>query len=275
MKNYIDLCYDILAHGIDIGTDRTGTGTRSVYGRMLKFNLSDGFPLVTVKRTYWKGVVEELLWFLRGETNIKSLQARNVHIWDEWATEEGELGPVYGSQWRNYEGIDQIAECVRLLKTEPYSRRNLVLAWNPPLLPTPKLSPKENVMAGFQALPPCHTMFQVNVDGEGFLHLQLYQRSADVFLGVPFNIASYSLLLMMLAHHTGYKPGTFTWFGGDCHLYKNHFEQTKEMLNRMPKQRPTVRLNYPKETNLWDVKFEDIELVGYECHPAIKGEVSV
>lgn len=275
MKNYIDLCYDILAHGIDIGTDRTGTGTRSVYGKAMKFDLRDGFPLVTVKRTYWKGVVEELLWFLRGETNIKSLQERNVHIWDEWATEEGELGPVYGSQWRDYEGIDQIAECVNLLKTEPYSRRNLVSAWNPPLLPTPKLSPKENARVGLQALPPCHTMFQVNVDGEGFLHLQMYQRSADVFLGVPFNIASYSLLLMMLAHHTGHEPGVFTWFGGDCHLYKNHLEQTKEMLNRMPKPRPTVRLNYPKETNLWDVKFDDIELVGYESHPAIKGEVAV
>lgn len=274
MKNYLDLAYDILYHGT-VESDRTGTGTRSVFGRTMKFDLEHGFPLVTVKRTFFRGVVEELLWILRGETNIKGLQEKGVHIWDEWATKDGELGPVYGSQLRNFNGIDQLKECIRLIRYETGSRRNVVSMWNPAVLPDTSVSPVQNAANGLQALPPCHTLFQVKVDDEAKLHLQLYQRSADVFLGVPFNIASYSLLLMMLAHHTGYKPGTFTWVGGDCHIYSNHRDQTKEMLSRIPMELPTVKLNYDPKKPLWEVEASEIELVGYECHPAIRGEVAV
>lgn len=289
MQNYLDLTKKILTEGIDYG-DRTKTGRRSIYGHSMKFDLADGFPLVTVKHTFFKGVAHELLWFLRGETNIKYLVDNGVHIWDEWATSKGELGPVYGKMWRDWPdfhydydrdaffqspGIDQIKELIENINKDPHSSRHVVSGWNPSLLPDPTMRASLNVQLGKQALPPCHTLWQVFVDGRGTMHMTLYQRSADVFLGVPFNIASYSLLLMMIAKLTGYKAGTFTWSGGDCHLYHNHIEQAELMLTRQPGELPSITLNYPDETALWDVQFEDILLEGYEPQAAIKGEVAI
>jgi thymidylate synthase len=232
--------------------------------------LSEGFPLLTTKRVFWKGIVEELLWFLRGETNVRSLQDKGVHIWDEWADVNGELGPVYGSQWRSwpyvdsehsYATIDQIADVIDSLVENPFGRRHIVTAWNPAEVDS-------------MALPPCHCLFQFKVSPSNKLSLQLYQRSADFFLGVPFNIASYALLLAMVAQVTGYKPGTFIWTGGDTHLYLNHLEQAEEQLGREPFRSPRVSLN-PKVFNIDDFKSEDIELVDYRSHAAIKAEIAV
>lgn len=296
MKQYLDLIRRVKEEGIPISpeAERTGTGTRSVYGEMMKFDLADGFPLVTTKKTFFRGVVEELLWFLRGETNSRTLEEKGVNIWKEWAhPETGELGPVYGAQWRNwkhYEDIsisiliknawrekeaDQLAELISNLKSNPHSRRHIVTGWNPGLLPDPKLSHQENVENGKQVLPPCHTLWQVSIGGDQKVNLQLYQRSADVFLGLPFNIASYSLLLLLIANYLDREPGTFIWTGHDCHLYNNHMTQVDELLQRNPLPLPTIKLNYDKNTPLWEVKAEDIELVGYQSHPAIKAPVAI
>lgn len=295
MNQYLDLVAKIYHTGVLLSPDgeRTGTGTRSVYGALMKFNLADGFPLVTTKSTFFRGVKEELLWFLRGETNSRSLEEKGVNIWKEWAhPTTGELGPVYGKMWRewptivesndpndsqtyNPSAVDQLIRLLSELKTDPHSRRHIVTAWNPDLLPHPRRSHKENVEKGRQVLPPCHTMWQVHIDGEGKVHLNLYQRSADVFLGVPFNIASYALLLMMIAHHLGREVGTFNWMGGDCHLYTNHEQQVQELLARTPLALPTVSLNYESNTPLWEVQAEDIVLNNYTCLPAIKAPVAV
>jgi len=263
MKQYLELCQQILDSGVD-REDRTGTGTRSIFGHQLRFDLQKGFPLMTTKKVYWKGVAHELLWFLKGDTNIKYLNDNDVHIWDEWADENGDLGNVYGHQWRSWEGregtIDQISEVIEQIKENPYSRRLIVNAWNVGDLDK-------------MALPPCHLLFQFYV-ADGKLSCQLYQRSCDTFLGVPFNIASYSLLIHMIAHVVGLEVGEFVWTGGDVHIYHNHFDQIKEQLSREPRPLPQLKIN--KETdNIFDIKFEDIELIGYDPHPTIKGEVSV
>lgn len=263
MKKYLKMCQHILDNGID-REDRTGTGTRSVFGYQLRFNLKKGFPLLTTKKIYWKAIVHELLWFLKGDTNIKYLNDNNVHIWDEWADEHGDLGNVYGHQWRNWEGkdgtIDQISEVIEQIKKNPNSRRLLVNAWN--------VGDLENM-----ALPPCHLLFQFYV-ADGKLSCQLYQRSCDTFLGVPFNIASYSLLTHMIAQVVGLEVGDFIWSGGDVHIYHNHFEQIKKQLKRKPRDLAQIKLN-PKINNLFDFKYEDIKLLNYNPHPLIKGKVSV
>ena len=261
MKQYLDLLQDILDNGVDKG-DRTGTGTRSVFGRQMRFDLSKGFPLLTTKKVYLKGIIYELLWFLKGDTNIHYLQEHNVHIWDEWADENGNLGPVYGSQWRNWngEGIDQIKNLVDTLKKNPNDRRMIVTAWNPSEVPN-------------MALPPCHMMFQFYV-ANNKLSCMLYQRSCDMFLGVPFNIASYALLTMMIAHVCGFELGEFIHTLGDTHIYNNHFEQVKLQLSREPKPLPKMLIKR-KVDSIDDFKFEDFELVDYDPWPAIKAEVSV
>ncbi|TDO73402.1 thymidylate synthase [Halanaerobium saccharolyticum] len=263
MKQYLEMCQQILDNGVD-REDRTGTGTRSIFGHQLRFDLQEGFPLMTTKKVYWKGVAYELLWFLKGDTNIKYLNDNDVHIWDEWADENGDLGNVYGHQWRSWEGrdgtIDQISEVIEQIKENPYSRRLIVNAWNVGDLDK-------------MALPPCHLLFQFYV-ADGKLSCQLYQRSCDTFLGVPFNIASYSLLTHMIAHVVGLEVGEFIWTGGDVHIYQNHFDQIKEQLSREPRPLPQIKIN--KETeNIFEIDFEDIELIGYNPHPSIKGEVSV
>lgn len=281
LKPYIALLNFVDDNGVETppSSERTGTGCKSVFGQMMKFDLAQGFPLLGWKKTYFKGVVAELLWFLRGNTNVKELQGQNVHIWDEWADKNGDLGPVYGAMWRNWQGIDQIKILIENLLTDPHSRRHVVSGWNPALLPDPSIPPHKNVSKGLQALPPCHTLWQVHVDVNNKMHLTMYQRSADLFLGVPFNIASYSLLLMMLAHRTGKDLGTFTWMGGDCHIYSSHQKQVEELLLRFvsspsPKT-PRVRLDYPSETALEDVRVEDIILSNYSPYPAILAPVSV
>lgn len=292
MKQYLDLVADILKNGVD-RNDRTGTGTRSVFGRQMRFDLSKGFPLMTTKKVYWKGVAYELLWFLKGDTNIKYLQDHNVHIWDEWADKNGDLGPVYGSQWRNFgadglkyshiqitqftpdgkpfvarenkgqvcgsQGVDQIANVVKSIKENPDSRRHLVIAWNPIELP-------------LMALPPCHCLFQFYV-ANGKLSCQLYQRSCDVFLGLPFNIASYSLLTHMIAKSCDLDVGEFVWTGGDTHLYHNHFDQAKEQLSRVPGKLPTLQIKEKKE--IFDYDYDDFELIGYNPQSAIKAPIAV
>ena len=245
--------------------DRTGTGTRSVFGYQLRCNLADGFPLLTTKKVHLKSIIYELLWFLRGDTNVRWLQEHGVRIWNEWADENGDLGPVYGSQWRawpdgNGGTIDQIAQVIDQIKNSPDSRRIMVSAWNVAEVPTMKL-------------PPCHSLFQFYV-AQGKLSLQLYQRSADLFLGVPFNIASYALLLMMVAHVTGLEPGEFIHTFGDAHIYRNHFDQIREQLSREPRPLPRMVLN-PAVKSIDDYKYEDFTLEGYDPWPAIKGEVSV
>ena len=264
MKQYLDILNRILTEGTQKG-DRTGTGTISIFGTQSRYNLDDGFPLLTTKKLYLKGIIYELLWFLKGSTNIRFLQENNVHIWDEWADENGELGPVYGHQWRawpDYQGgiIDQIQYVVDQLKTNPNSRRMIVSAWN---------VAEVNKMA----LPPCHTIFQFYVAGDR-LSLQLYQRSADTFLGVPFNIASYALLLQMMAQVTGFRPGDFIHTTGDTHLYLNHIEQAKLQLTREPRPLPTMKIN-PDVKSIFDFHYEDFLLEGYDPHPHIKAEVSV
>ena len=274
MKQYHDLLQHILDHGAEKG-DRTGTGTKSVFGYQMRFDLSEGFPMVTTKKVHLKSIIYELLWFLKGDTNVKYLQENGVRIWNEWADENGDLGPVYGHQWRNWnsEEIDQISEIIETLKTNPNSRRMLVSAWNPSVMPDTSVSFSENVANGKAALPPCHAFFQFYV-ADGKLSCQLYQRSADVFLGVPFNIASYALFTMMMAQVCGYQPGDFIHTFGDVHIYSNHMEQVELQLSRTPKDLPTMKLN-PEITNIFDFSFEDFKLEGYDPYPAIKGKVAV
>ena len=264
MKQYLDLMRHVRDHGT-FKSDRTGTGTYSVFGYQMRFDLGAGFPLVTTKKCHLKSIIHELLWFLQGDTNIRYLKENGVRIWDEWADENGDLGPVYGYQWRNWpapngEAIDQIAKLVAMLKSNPDSRRLIVSAWNPALVDQ-------------MALPPCHALFQFYV-ADGKLSCQLYQRSADIFLGVPFNIASYALLTLMVAQVAGLQPGEFIWTGGDCHLYANHLEQADLQLTREPLPLPSMKLN-PEVKDLFDFRFEDFELVGYEAHPHIKAPVAV
>ncbi|MFF0827732.1 thymidylate synthase [Brevibacillus sp. NPDC003359] len=264
MKQYLDLCQRILNEGVT-KEDRTGTGTTSVFGHQMRFDLSEGFPMVTTKKLHMKSIIHELLWFLSGDTNIGYLQENGVRIWNEWADENGDLGPVYGSQWRSFTGrdgktVDQIQWIIDEIKRNPDSRRLIVSAWNPAELDK-------------MALPPCHLLFQFYV-ANGKLSCQLYQRSGDTFLGVPFNIASYALLTHMVAHVTGLEVGDFVHTIGDAHLYLNHIEQVKLQLSRDPKPLPKLVLN-PAVTSIFDFKYEDIEIVGYESHPHIKGEVAV
>jgi thymidylate synthase len=264
MKQYLDLMRHIRDHGT-YKEDRTGTGTRSVFGHQMRFNLAEGFPLVTTKKVHLKSIIHELLWFLQGSTNIAYLKENGVSIWDEWADAAGNLGPVYGYQWRSWptadgRHIDQINQVVQQLKTNPDSRRIIVSAWN--------VGEVENM-----ALPPCHAFFQFYV-ADGKLSCQLYQRSADVFLGVPFNIASYALLTMMLAQVCELGLGDFVWTGGDCHLYSNHMEQTELQLSREPLPLPTLRLN-PAVKDIFGFRYEDFTLENYQSHPAIKAPVAV
>ncbi len=274
MKQYLDLVNHVMKNGVEKG-DRTGTGTKSVFGYQMRFDLAEGFPMVTTKKVHFKSIVHELLWFLKGDTNVNYLQENGVRIWNEWADSNGDLGPVYGHQWRNWnsEGIDQIQEIVETLRKNPNSRRMLVSAWNPSVLPDTQISFEENVQNGKAALPPCHAFFQFYV-ANGKLSLQLYQRSADIFLGVPFNIASYALLLQMMAQCTGLQPGEFVHTFGDAHIYSNHFEQVALQLSRDPYPLPILKIN-PQKINLFDFIYDDFELVGYEHHPLIKGKVSV
>lgn len=266
---YEDLLREVLEHGDD-KSDRTGTGTRSVFGRQMRFDLKDSFPLITTKRVHFKSVALELLWFLRGESNVQWLQERGVSIWDEWADEDGELGPVYGVQWRSWpaghgETIDQITNVVKSLKTNPDSRRHIVSAWNPAEVDS-------------MALPPCHALFQFYVKhvdhGPDELSCQLYQRSADMFLGVPFNIASYALLTYIIAEEVGMVPSEFVWTGGDCHIYSNHFEQVKEQLSREPYPYPRLNIKN-KKPSLDQYEFEDFDLEDYQHHPTIKAPIAV
>jgi thymidylate synthase len=274
MKQYLDLLQHVDTHGVE-KTDRTGTGTKSVFGYQMRFNLAEGFPLVTTKKIHLKSLVHELLWFLKGSTNIEYLQENGVRIWNEWADENGNLGPVYGHQWRNWnsEGIDQIQGVIDTLKSNPDSRRMLVSAWNPSVLPDTSVSFSENVSNNKAALPPCHAFFQFYV-ADNKLSCQLYQRSADVFLGVPFNIGSYALLTMMVAQVCGFEAGDFVHTFGDVHIYSNHQEQIKEQLSRSPKPLPTMKLN-PEIKNIFDFTYEDFELLNYDPHPLIKGKVSI
>jgi thymidylate synthase len=264
MKNYQDLLRKVLTEGVQ-REDRTGTGTIGIFGHQMRFDLQAGFPLVTTKKVHLKSIVHELLWFLKGDTNIQYLKENGVRIWDEWADERGDLGPVYGKQWRSWEtpdgrSVDQIAQVIEAIKKNPYSRRHLVVAFNP--------SDVDRM-----ALPPCHAFFQFYV-ANGRLSCQLYQRSADIFLGVPFNIASYALLTMMVAQVTGYAPGEFIHTFGDAHLYLNHIEQAQLQLSREPKPLPKMAIN-PAVQSIFDFKFEDFQLLEYDPHPAIKGQVSV
>ena len=277
MKQYLELMRHVLEHGHK-KTDRTGTGTISVFGYQMRFDLSEGFPLVTTKKCHMKSIIHELLWFLKGETNIAYLQQHGVSIWNEWATDEGELGPVYGAQWRSWlshdgQVIDQISQLIADIKRTPDSRRLIVSAWNPAVLPDTRFSPKENAAQGKQALPPCHTLFQFYVN-DGKLSCQLYQRSADIFLGVPFNIASYALLTLMVAQVCGLKPGDFVHTFGDAHLYSNHLEQVNLQLSREPHPLPSMWIN-PEVQDIFAFKFEDFELRGYQAHPHIKAPVAI
>jgi thymidylate synthase len=283
MKQYLDLVKHVLENGNQKG-DRTGTGTKSVFGYQMRFDLSEGFPMVTTKKLHLKSIIYELLWFLKGDTNIKYLQENGVKIWDAWADNNGDLGPVYGHQWRNWnsEEIDQISELIKELKTNPNSRRMLVSAWNPSVLPDTAKSFEENVANNKAALPPCHAFFQFYVaapdkskgETKGKLSCQLYQRSADIFLGVPFNIASYALLTMMIAQVCDLEPGEFIHTFGDAHIYSNHFEQLELQLSREPKPLPKMILN-PNIKNIFDFDFDDFTLEGYEPHALIKGNVAV
>jgi len=274
MKQYHDLLRHVLASGNQKG-DRTGTGTISVFGHQMRFDLSEGFPMVTTKKLHLKSIVHELLWFLKGDTNVTYLQENGVRIWNEWADDNGNLGPVYGYQWRNWNGeeIDQIKEVVTSLKNNPNSRRMLVSAWNPSVLPDTSVSFAENVAKGKAALPPCHAFFQFYV-ADGKLSCQLYQRSADIFLGVPFNIASYALFTLMMAQVCDLQPGEFIHTFGDAHIYNNHLEQVELQLSREPRPLPKMVLN-PEVKDIFDFKFEDFTLEDYNPHPHIKGAVAV
>lgn len=261
MKQYLDLLRDILDNGVD-KMDRTGVGTRSVFGRQMRFDLNEGFPLLTTKKMHLKSIIYELLWFIKGDTNVKYLQEHGVRIWNEWADENGDLGPIYGAQWRNWngDGIDQLAEVIATLKRNPNDRRMIVSAWNPSQLAA-------------MHLPPCHMMFQFYV-ANGKLSCMLYQRSCDMFLGVPFNIASYALLTMMIAQVCELKLGDFVHVLGDTHIYHNHFEQVKEQLSRIPLELPQMKIN-PDIKDINDFKFEDFELQNYQSYPPIKATVAV
>ena len=277
MKQYLELLNHIIENGTDKG-DRTGTGTRSVFGYQMRFNLQDGFPLVTTKKLHLRSIVHELLWFLKGDTNIQYLKDNGVRIWDDWATEDGDLGPLYGKQWvawekPNGETINQIAEVVETLKNNPNSRRMIVSAWNPADLPDESISPQENVKQGRMALATCHAFFQFYV-ADGKLSCQLYQRSADTFLGVPFNIASYALLVHMIAQQTDLEVGDFVWTGGDVHLYNNTLEQANTQLQREPFPLPKLLIKRKPES-IFDYQFDDFEITDYESHPHIKAQVSV
>jgi thymidylate synthase len=288
MKQYHDLVKHVLENGTFKG-DRTGTGTKSVFGYQMRFDLSEGFPMVTTKKLHLKSIIYELLWFLKGDTNIGYLQENGVKIWNEWADDNGNLGPVYGHQWRNWnsEQIDQISELIHTIKTNPNSRRMLISAWNPSVLPDTSVSFSENVANGKAALPPCHAFFQFYVSppnesslsleeggGRGKLSCQLYQRSADIFLGVPFNIASYALLTMMIAQVCDLEPGDFVHTFGDAHIYSNHFEQLELQLSREPRPLPKMVIN-PEVKSIFDFEFEDFTLVDYNPHPHIKGAVAI
>lgn len=277
MKQYLDLMRHVKENGITKG-DRTGTGTVSVFGYQMRFDLSQGFPLVTTKKCHLKSIIHELLWFLKGETNIQYLKENGVSIWNEWADGNGDLGPVYGFQWRNWptpdgKYIDQISEIIQTIKQKPNSRRIIVSAWNVADLPDESISPQTNVSNSKMALAPCHAFFQFYV-ADGKLSCQLYQRSADIFLGVPFNIASYALLTMMVAQVTGLKPGDFIHTLGDAHLYLNHLEQAELQLGRDPFELPTMKIN-PAVTSIFDFKYDDFELVNYQSHAAIKAPISI
>ena len=274
MKQYLDLVSHVLNTGNEKG-DRTGTGTKSVFGHQMRFDLSEGFPMVTTKKLHLKSIIYELLWFLKGDTNTDYLTENGVKIWNAWADENGDLGPVYGHQWRNWnsDGIDQITEVIETLKTNPNSRRMLVSAWNPSVLPNTSKSFGENVANNKAALPPCHAFFQFYVSN-GKLSCQLYQRSADIFLGVPFNIASYALLTMMMAQVCGYEAGEFIHTFGDAHIYSNHIEQLETQLSRELRPLPKMTLN-PEITDIFDFTFDDFTLEGYDPHPHIKGAVAV
>jgi thymidylate synthase len=274
MKQYLDLVQHVLENGNQKG-DRTGTGTKSVFGYQMRFDLAEGFPMVTTKKLHLKSIIHELLWFLKGDTNIKYLKDNGVKIWDAWADENGDLGPVYGHQWRNWnsEEIDQIADLIQELKTNPNSRRMLVSAWNPSVLPDNSKSFSENVANNKAALPPCHAFFQFYVS-DGKLSCQLYQRSADIFLGVPFNIASYALFTMMIAQVCDLEVGEFIHTFGDAHIYNNHFEQLELQLSRKPKSLPKMILN-PAIKDIFDFTFDDFTLEGYDPHESIKGSVAV
>ena len=274
MKQYLDLVQHVMDHGVQKG-DRTGTGTKSVFGYQLRFDLSAGFPMVTTKKLHLKSIVHELLWFLKGDTNTAYLNENGVKIWDEWADENGDLGPIYGHQWRNWnsEEIDQIKEVIETLKTNPNSRRMLVSAWNPSVLPDTSKSFSENVANGKVALPPCHAFFQFYV-AEGRLSCQLYQRSADIFLGVPFNIASYALLTMMIAQVCDLQVGDFIHTFGDAHIYDNHNEQMHLQLSRDQRPLPQMLLN-PEIKNILDFTANDFTLLNYDPHPGIKGKVAI
>lgn len=274
MQQYLDLLQHILANGEQKG-DRTGTGTISTFGYQMRFDLSKGFPVLTTKKLHLRSIIHELLWFLKGDTNIKYLQENKVRIWDEWADENGDLGPVYGHQWRNWnsDGIDQIKDAIHQIKTNPNSRRIIVSAWNPSVMPDTSISFDENVANGKAALPPCHAFFQFYVSN-GKLSCQLYQRSADTFLGVPFNIASYALFTHMVAQVCDLEVGDFIHTFGDTHLYNNHIEQAELQLTRTPKELPKLKIN-PNVKDIFDFKYEDFELVNYNPDPHIKAAVSI
>jgi len=277
MKAYLDLMRHVRDHGTQKG-DRTGTGTRSVFGYQMRFDLSEGFPLATTKKVHLKSIIHELLWFLQGDTNTRYLTENGVKIWNEWATEDGSLGPVYGFQWRNWptpDGghIDQISDLIAQIKAKPNSRRLIVSAWNVADLPDESISPQANVANGKMALAPCHAFFQFYV-ADGKLSCQLYQRSADILLGVPFNIASYALLTMMIAQVCELEVGDFIHTFGDAHLYSNHAEQVETQLAREPFPLPTMNIN-PDVKNIFDFRYEDFELVDYQCHPGIRAPIAI
>ena len=277
MKNYLQLLQDILDKGSQKG-DRTGTGTISMFGYQMRFDLAQGFPCVTTKKLHLRSIIHELLWFLKGDTNVAYLRENGVSIWDEWADENGDLGPVYGAQWRNWmtadgRHIDQMKLLLEDIRKLPNSRRHIVSAWNPAVLPDESRSPQENARAGLQALPPCHMMFQFHV-ANGKLSCQMYMRSADVFLGVPFNIASYSVLTMMIAQVLDLEVGDFILTLGDAHIYMNHLEQVDRQLAREPFALPTMKIN-PHKKDLFDFVYEDFELQDYQCHAGIKAPIAV
>ena len=274
MEQYLNLVKYVSDYGVS-KTDRTGTGTKSIFGYQMKFDLEEGFPLVTTKKIHVKSIIHELLWFLNGDTNINYLTENGVRIWNEWADEKGDLGPIYGHQWRNWndEGIDQIKSVIETLKTNPDSRRMLISAWNPSVLPDTSTTFAENVANHKAALPPCHAFFQFYV-ANGKLSCQLYQRSADLFLGVPFNIASYALLNLMVAQVCELKPGTFVHTFGDVHIYLNHQDQLEEQLSRTPRPLPQMILN-PDIKDIFNFNYKDFKLIGYDPHPLISGKVAV
>lgn len=277
MRTYLQLLQDILDKG-NRKEDRTGTGTISLFGYQMRFDLADGFPCVTTKKLHLRSIIHELLWFLKGDTNVRYLNENGVTIWDEWADENGDLGPVYGAQWRNWlapdgRHVDQLTQLLDDLRERPHSRRHIISAWNPAVLPDETRSPQDNARAGLQALPPCHMMFQFHV-ANNRLSCHMYQRSADVFLGIPFNVASYALLTMMMAQVLELEPGDFIISLGDAHIYLNHLEQVKTQLSREPFPLPAMKIN-PAKKDLFDFVYEDFELQDYQCHAGIKAPISI